>query len=70
MTASIGECSSGACTNVKKVPKAKKVRPQMAMPIRCTFVALGKPFHSKASTLTKTGDNQKQVTDRTITYEP
>jgi hypothetical protein len=42
----------------------------MAMPIRCTFVALGKPFHSKASTLTKTGDRQKQVTDRTITYEP
>jgi hypothetical protein len=52
MIASIGECSSGACTNVKKVPRAKKVRPQMAIPMRCTFVALGDPFHSNASTLT------------------
>ena len=50
-TAIIGECSSGACRNVKKPPKAKKLRPHIAMPTRCTFVALGEPFQSKASTL-------------------
>jgi hypothetical protein len=50
-TAIIGECSSRASTTVKKPPKAKKLRPHIAMPTRCTLVALGEPFQSKASTL-------------------